>query len=115
MGWQSSLGSISHNFAENPICDLPASSDLWDFQKAVDPTSATFTVSLEETIEKSAEYQPQPSSSSALVPRVRQMPPLTTPEKLPSAQSLLHFNMSGGVHNQGNLMLSRILDDDWSF
>merc|ERR1712048_755641 len=46
--WQKPRGPFCHNFAENAFCDLPPSSDLWDFNSAVNRATKTFTVCLEE-------------------------------------------------------------------
>jgi len=40
-------GPVRHDFAERPICGLPAGIEEWDFQKVIDKTTQTFVVCLE--------------------------------------------------------------------
>merc|ERR1712032_1516038 len=106
--WQSSPTPVAHNFAENPICDLPGSAHVWDFNAAVDPATSTFTVCLEETITvdtateihtpEKPDRRPEPLSPSILAPGVMQKPTLTMPQKQPSPRNLLHpNNISGAI------------------
>jgi hypothetical protein len=115
-GWQSSPEPLTHNFAENPVCDLPASSGLWNFNLAVDQSSSTFKVCIEESapIDSSPEFftpekidnRPQSIAQQGVLAAA-----LKSPEKLPLARNL--FNISEFI-NSPDYMLSKMLDKDWS-
>lgn len=108
--WQSSPAFVSHDFAENPICELPGSSGLWDFNAAVNQTTSTFKVCLEVTpyIDKSPGFDTPEKEERCPEAPVNAVAPMPTPEKLPLARTLSFGSRSPDA------MFSKMLDDDWS-
>jgi len=114
--WQSSPELVSHDFAENPVCDLPASWGQWDFGAAVNQSASSFRVCVEEVsiIDRIPEMRtPEKVDNSAwpLAQELASMLPSASPEKLPLVRNL--FGAHGTTNSE--LMLNKILDDDWSF
>eukprot|EP00747_Dinoflagellata_sp_TGD_P072269 gnl/TRDRNA2_/TRDRNA2_157408_c4_seq5.p1 gnl/TRDRNA2_/TRDRNA2_157408_c4~~gnl/TRDRNA2_/TRDRNA2_157408_c4_seq5.p1 ORF type:complete len:274 (-),score=42.22 gnl/TRDRNA2_/TRDRNA2_157408_c4_seq5:136-876(-) len=46
-------GPVRHDFAEKPICGLPEGQEEWDFARAVDQETQTFTICLENLMSQS--------------------------------------------------------------
>jgi hypothetical protein len=114
--WQTPRGPFCHNFAENAFCDLPPSSGLWDFNVAVNPTTRTFTVCLEETSELhtpvESESNPTPVKTSAQTWRCLQVP---TPQQVGLLAKPANPNLNRAVLDPNFATLNKIIEDDWAF
>jgi hypothetical protein len=104
--WLEPRDPFSHNFAESAISDLPAGSDLWDFNAAVDQETSVFAICLEEMGPGSRHNDPTTAEKADQngSPFAKRFPSPPTSCEVPLARRLFDDSSFS--------MLSKLMDDD---